>query len=114
MSNICPGCGSKTHTLTFIVGIVKVVQYKCSKCPRISRESELTVPFSIPVMVREVERLRTNFPGQKTGQMLHALHFLEAKIHHHQLSALDSEAALRRRRLDMWERNFLRHALGEE
>lgn len=106
----CPNCGRAVGGLAMKVGVVKVTHYCCGKCGRRWRGSELVVEFCVPVIEDALARLkgRPLTKVEKAARM-----FLEAKLSNHAASSLEKDLALKKRRLDHWERKFLEEALGE-
>lgn len=70
----------------------------------------LLVPFDASAFAQEIYRLNKKHPAAKPPHVKVALDYLQIKLDDHATSKLEKEAATKKRRLDLWERNFLREA----
>ena len=110
----CPYCGASSGALTVVVGIVKIISGTCSACGRHWKKNDLTVPFVIEDVVTEVERLEKRYVSLQHEGAKIALAFLRSKIYTFELSKMDKASSLRKRRNDLWEKKFLKDALGDD
>lgn len=109
----CPACGGDSGTLALVVGIVKISTHRCKECGRAWKHKELLVQFSASILEKEIRRLKAN--GDVSAQATRtAIQFLNVKLESHAASALDEDAARQKRRNDLWERRYLREALGDD
>lgn len=110
----CSRCGSKVGGVNLVVGIVKVTTCHCKDCGKVWRIKTLLVAFSVSVFVGELERLHAKYPDHRPVVIKSVMTYLQGKVDAHMATQLDEEAAKRKRRNDMWERQFLKDALGED
>ena len=108
----CPTCGDVTGALIIKVNFVKIATHRC-KCGRVWRNISMTKPFLHHDVADEIRRLNCKHPGKKEHHIQLALDYLQAKLDDHTRSALSRDAALRKRRNDVWEKRFLKEALDE-
>lgn len=109
----CPKCGKAVGGIGLVVGFVKITTYKCS-CGRVWRFKGLLQPFQVAAYAGEIDRLSVKYPSAKPTHVRIAIEYLQAKIDDHHRSALDREEALRKKKADLWERQFMKQAIGED
>lgn len=109
----CPNCGTKVGGVGLVVGFVKITTFKC-QCGRVWRLKGLLCTFQVAAFAQEIDRLHSKHPGAKPVHVRIAIEYLQAKLDDHQYSALAKEEALRKKKADLWERNFLKEALGDD
>lgn len=110
----CPKCGVEVGGMNMVVGFVRIETHRCKTCGKAWRQKVLLVPFCAHAITNEIERLLTKHPGKKPWHVQTALQYLQSKLDDHALSKLEKEAATKKRRLDLWERQFLKGALGDD
>lgn len=110
----CPRCGSKVGGVSLIVGFVKVTTCHCKECGKVWRVKVILAAFSVSSFVGEIERLHAKYPGPKPPEIKSVMVLLQGKVDSHAATQLDKEAATRKRRNDMYDRQFLKEALGED
>lgn len=113
-SNECPQCGGSVGCVSLVVGIVKICTHHCKVCDKVWRHKALTITFSVPDMVTELERLHKRHVAFKPPHVKMAMNYLQVKIESHAASKMEKEAGVKRRRLDLWERNFMKDAVGDD
>ncbi len=107
----CPNCGTSVAGVALVVGIVKLTSFHCG-CGKRWRTKSLKVEFDRALFLGEIKRLESAYPVQPPPEVTRAIEYLKVKIEADYRQGLDAEEALRRRRNDNWERQFLRAALG--
>lgn len=106
----CPSCSELVGGVSLVVGYVKITTFHC-KCGRLWRSKELLVSFDKPRFVAEVERLLTKYPADRPVHVRLTIELLQNRLDRY---VLDGEAAvLSQRRLDSWERQFLKRMKEE-
>lgn len=109
----CPNCGKSVGGVAMVVGLVRLTTFRC-RCGRVWRLKALLTAFSVSVFSAEVERLEARYPGAKPPHVKIALGFLQAKLNDHSYSSLDADRARKKRRDDLWEREYLKSLIGED
>lgn len=109
----CPKCGKSVGGVGLVVGFVKITTYKCG-CGRVWRLKGLLQPFQVAAYAAEIYRLSSKYPGVKPVHVRIAIEYLQVKIDDHHRSALDKEEAFRKKKADLWEKQFMKQALGED
>jgi len=110
--SICPRCSSTVGAVSIKVGVVKVGTHRCS-CGKVWRDMSLMGELSHHDAIVELDRLKSRYALDQPSYARYAIAFLQSKISAHDREVLDNDAALRKRRLDCWEKKFLRESLGE-
>jgi len=87
-----------------VVGVVKVKTHRCKSCKKGWRTFEMTVDFSVGLAEKEVKRLY----AARTDIGKYAARYLESRI------SATSVKSLEQKRLDAWEKKFLKSALGDD
>lgn len=109
----CPDCEAEVGGVSISVGIVKVATFACS-CGRHWRVRSLKGSLGLSDVAEGLDDLLRRYPGNRSEVVRQAISYLESK----QVSmAQDSHGkpkALREKAADVWERRFLREAIGED
>lgn len=109
----CPNCGKAVGGVAMLIGVVKLTTFRC-RCGRVWRLKALVASFSVALFSAEVERLEGKYPGFKPPHVKIALGYIQAKLDDHSYSSMDAERARKKKWDDLWEREFLKQALGED
>lgn len=109
----CPKCGKEVSGVGILVGSVRVGTFVCSDCGRHWRSLTFTSPLTVHDMVSELEALLKRFPISRPEYVSRAIDFLQLQIDKIKKDKAGPKT-LRERRADLWEKQFLKAALGED
>lgn len=108
----CPECGKDIGGVSTLIRMVKVTTFACP-CGRHWRVRALHGYPSVHDVVSELEAMLKKYPGERSERVRQDIAFLEVKAANMVQEASGKAKALRARAADVWERRFLKEALGE-
>lgn len=107
----CPKCGKDVRGLSLVYGKIKITMHKCCNCGREWHLVTLEESVGLSEMVEILERCQKRYAVIPTDPLKKVIWFLISQIDHITLG--DGEEAKRKRKADLWERQFLSQANRE-
>lgn len=107
----CPNCKAEVKGFGIHLGLVRVASFSCS-CGRHWKHCTFLQNVGVDDLVYELERLRKRPPLITDGTVASAVQFLEYNIDLHK--EVKVARSVRERRNDIWEKRFLKEAIGED
>ena len=113
MSTHCPKCTGRYAKSSHTLSIVRVKLRTCTRCQHAESDCTLLVPFDIHEIVSEAEQLRKSSWSLTHTHVKHAITFMQTLADDHVRDFPKHAAVTRQRKLDLYERQFLKQATSE-
>lgn len=112
---MCPNCQEKAKAVRVVCFDVVVAYYHCGCGTRWKEFSfKDSVQLTAPYLTNLRERVLARHPGEKSRAIMDLLEHLNGRIEELRASHVVAKSSFRKRRDDLWERQFMKEAMGED
>lgn len=112
---MCPNCKQNAKAVKVVCFDVVVAYYHCECGARWKDFSfKSSVQLTAPALTNLRERVLARHSGEKSRAIMDLLEHLNGRIEELRATHVVAKSSFRKRRDDLWERRFLKEALGED